>query len=154
MEEFINDEFVIVEEEVSSWQEAIKKSAKPLIDKGFINEVYVEAMINNVEEHGPYIVLAPKFAMPHAENKEGVIKTGISVLKLDQAVDFNIKNESDPDKHVNLLITLAAKDSESHLTILQKLALILDDDDNIEKILKAETSNDVAKNINEIVEKG
>ncbi|MFR3686552.1 MAG: PTS sugar transporter subunit IIA [Enterococcus sp.] len=35
-------------ESISDWQEAIQIAAKPLLEKKFINEEYIEAMINNV----------------------------------------------------------------------------------------------------------
>ncbi|MDD3404207.1 MAG: PTS sugar transporter subunit IIA, partial [Hespellia sp.] len=54
------------EEEMSDWKEAIRLVAQPLLENGCIEERYIDAMIRNVIENGPYIIIMPGLAMPHA----------------------------------------------------------------------------------------
>ena len=42
---------------------AIRLAAKPLLDEGVIEEIYIENMIANVYKFGPYIVLVDGFAL-------------------------------------------------------------------------------------------
>ena len=51
--------------ECVTWQEAVRLSALPLLEYGYIEERYINAMIHNIEENGPYIVLSDGFAVPH-----------------------------------------------------------------------------------------
>ena len=65
--------------ECSDWKEAIKAAAQYLLEQGAINEHYVNAMIENVMENGPYIVVAPGFAPTLAKSKASF---GLSVTLL------------------------------------------------------------------------
>ncbi|MEK5520636.1 PTS sugar transporter subunit IIA [Heyndrickxia sp. FSL W8-0423] len=109
---------------VSTWEESIRVAAEPLLNKGNITPKYIQDMIDNVNINGPYIVIVPGIAMPHAKNEGGgVIKTGISLLKLKKPVLFP------EDKEVNILIVLAAEDSTGHLDLISDLSSILIDED-------------------------
>ncbi|MBX0356817.1 PTS sugar transporter subunit IIA [Halobacillus sp. Nhm2S1] len=123
---------------VSTWEEAIKESATPLLDGGSITPKYVEDMIQNVHENGPYIVIVPGIAMPHAKNEDGVVKkTGISLLKLEEAVPFP------ENKKVNLLFTLAAEDTSGHLDLISDLSSLLIEDDVREKLEQSNSEEEI-----------
>ena len=51
---------------VADWREAIRASGDLLVGTGAIGTSYVDAMIRTVEEHGPYIVITPGFALAHS----------------------------------------------------------------------------------------
>jgi mannitol/fructose-specific phosphotransferase system IIA component (Ntr-type) len=68
-------------------------------------------------------------AIPHARPEQGVRSLSMSLLKLDEAVDFA------PDKPVRLIIILAAVDNDSHLRALIQLTQLLNDPANIEEIV-------------------
>ena len=57
--------------ECSDWREAVRESAQCLLTMGYITPGYVEAILENIEHNGPYIVLSRGFALPHGE-KVGV----------------------------------------------------------------------------------
>ncbi|ASN07292.1 PTS ascorbate transporter subunit IIA [Virgibacillus necropolis] len=124
--------------EVDSWEDAIKKAAEPLIKKNYINQHYVQAMIKSVKKLGPYIVIAPGIAIAHARPEEGVMKMGISLLKIDHCIPF-----SDNGHHVSLVFVLAALDSTSHLNILSKLAEVLSDDERMSQIKNASSVDQI-----------
>lgn len=81
--------------ECSDWKGAIEASAKYLLKNGAINENYIKAMIKNVMENGPYIVVAPGFALPHEALNAGASKVGMSLIRLKTPVPFG-KKEMDP----------------------------------------------------------
>lgn len=151
MTSFIPKERIRVLDEVTDWRSSIIEASQPLLEQGCIEEGYVEAMIHNVEENGAYIVLAPHFALPHADKREYVKETAMSVLLLKEAVDFNQAGEEDEDRWVRLLIVLAAKDSNSHLQALQGLASLLDEDENIDLLLKQESPEELEATLNQLI---
>ncbi|WP_437071231.1 PTS sugar transporter subunit IIA [Streptomyces sp. enrichment culture] len=59
-----------------------------LVDEGISTAEYTEAMVRNVEEDGPYIVLAPGFALARTRPFEAVLKTGMSWVRLASPVAF------------------------------------------------------------------
>ena len=85
--EFIEDR-IYFEERMDSWEDAIKTAASPLLDQGFIKAEYIDAMIDNVNKNGAYMIIVPGFAMPHARPECGAVKTGMSVLHLKEPVVF------------------------------------------------------------------
>jgi PTS system mannitol-specific IIA component len=126
-----------VVDEVSCWQEAIKVAAAPLKEKGFIKEEYISAMVENVVKNGPYIVIMPGIAMPHSRPEHGVLKTGVSLLKLSKSVKFP------EDKDVELIIVLAANDSEMHLQLISGLTNLLMEEESMEKLFLAKSKEEV-----------
>lgn len=108
---------ISLEVECSDWQDAIRKSAKKLLDLGYIEERYVEAMIQGIKIHGPYSILAPGFAMPHASPDSGPIKMGMSLIRLKEPVPFG----SEANDPITFVCTLSAVDSRTHLKALANL---------------------------------
>jgi mannitol/fructose-specific phosphotransferase system IIA component (Ntr-type) len=121
-----------------SWQEAIKLSAQPLLKNLSITEDYITAMIAAVDKFGPYIVIAPKVALPHARPEKGALKMGLSLLITKNEVKFS----DDPEHTVNLLFALSATDSKSHILALTELSDVLGDEDAINALIAA---NNVAE---------
>lgn len=120
--------------EASSWQEAIQMAAAPLLKDEAIQSSYVDAMIQNVEINGPYIVILPNFAIPHAKPEKGVVQTSMSLLKLEKPVMF-------PDsKPVQLLIVLAPLDPDVHLELMSELTDLLIDEEALQKLFTATTN--------------
>lgn len=132
-------------DEVRSWEESIEIASKPLIENNYITSEYIEAMVENVKVNGAYIVIVPEIAMPHASTDRGVMKTGMSFLKLNKPVLF-------PDnQEVKLFFVLAAKDSTTHLELLSDLSSILIEEDFRER-LKEVTSEEDLLSLLELVE--
>ncbi|OKP67697.1 transcriptional antiterminator BglG [Paenibacillus sp. P3E] len=132
LEQLITEQMIRFESRVSDWREGIKLAAEPLIETGTIEERYVEAMIHSIEGNGPYVVITPGVAIPHARPDQGVLSLSMSLLRLDEAVDFS------PDKPVRLIIVLAAADRSSHLRALVQLSQMLGEPSNIEDILQSQ----------------
>lgn len=122
--------------QVDSWEEAIKIASRPLLEKGYIEPKYIDTMISKVNELGFYIVLSEDVAMPHSRPEDGVLKMGMSLLKLDTPAKFGNNN-------IQIVITLAAKDNESHIDALTNLVELLNDDEKIEKIKLAKTNQEI-----------
>lgn len=122
--------------QVDSWEEAIKIASRPLLEKGYIEPRYIDTMISKVNELGFYIVLSEDVAMPHSRPEDGVLKMGMAMLKLDKPVKFG-------NNDIQIVITLAAKDNESHIDALTNLVELLNDDEKIEKIKLAKTNQEI-----------
>lgn len=121
-----------------SWQQAIQLSAQPLIKTGKISNEYVDAIIKNVNDNGPYINIGTEIALAHARPDQGVKKLGMSLLLLDHDIDL-----VDNKHKIRLIIVLAAIDSTSHLKALSELAQILGNKDDVNKIMQAKNADDI-----------
>ncbi|CAM3747133.1 Mannitol-specific cryptic phosphotransferase enzyme IIA component [Klebsiella quasivariicola] len=54
---------------IDTWENAIRLAAEPLLA-----QEYITAILKSHEEIGPYYVLAPGLAMPHARPEQGVLR--------------------------------------------------------------------------------
>ncbi|ARY90542.1 MULTISPECIES: PTS sugar transporter subunit IIA [Lacticaseibacillus] len=150
MAEFkLSAEDIQIKIHADSWQTALRKAAKPLIDQGNITTDYVENMIKAVIKYGPYIVIAPGLALGHAEPDASVIKTGYAITTLAEPVTFGSK-ENDP---VDIVVVLASINSTDHLKLLQKLVGFLGNADNIKALRKMSTEKD-ALDVVQAISKG
>lgn len=122
-----------------SWEEAVQVSANPLLDGGQIKQSYIDGMIESVKEHGPYIVIAPNIALPHARPETGSVKIGYSVMLLKKPVSFTEDGESD----ASLFIALSCVDADTHLEMLQEIVEILSDQEKHDAIFAATTKQDL-----------
>jgi PTS system ascorbate-specific IIA component len=127
---FLEENLVALDVEASSPEEAIRISGKLLVEGGVVEEGYVEAMVQSFLKNGPYFVLAPQIALPHARPEDGVNEASVSFVRLKQPVIFG-KAANDP---VHLVFALGASSSEEHLIILQKLMMILSNQENVKKL--------------------
>lgn len=150
--DLLKEELIQQVDSVSNWQDAVGLAAQPLLANGYIEESYIQAMIASINETGPYIVLAPKVAVPHASPDAGVHQLGISLLQVKEPVDFS--EDDDDDKKVQLIFVLAAVDSTAHLRALQELALILDDEEAIDSLIAASDPREILAIIDKIIEEG
>jgi PTS system ascorbate-specific IIA component len=105
----------------SSWQDAIRAAGDLLTRARIAGSAYTESMIANVENNGPYIVVAPGFAFAHARSSPAVYRTGMSWVRLHVPVSFGHKT-NDP---VRLVVALAATDAGEHRAAMAELAKLL-----------------------------
>ncbi|MFD2615757.1 BglG family transcription antiterminator [Terrilactibacillus laevilacticus] len=136
LNELLTKNRIQIMQRVDSWESAIREAANPLLDSRIIEDSYIDAMIDTVKEIGPYIVIAPRVAIPHARPEKGVNQLGMAMLKLEEPISFSSDQD---DKLVNLVIVLAAVDSETHLKALSQLSELLEDEENIEKMIASTT---------------
>lgn len=137
LNELITENKIQLQQGIESWEAAIELAAKPLLEDGSIKNTYIETMIRNVEEHGPYIVLMPDVAIPHARPEDGVIELGMSVLKLEKAVEFP------KEKEVRLFFVLAAIDQTTHLKALSQLTNLLGNSTDVSRLLDATSVEEI-----------
>ncbi|MEK3952604.1 PTS sugar transporter subunit IIA [Psychrobacillus sp. FSL K6-1464] len=125
------------------WEDAVRICGNLLVQTGKVGTTYVEAMIRNIHELGPYILIAPSVAMPHARPEDGVIKEGISVVVLKEEIAF------ENGKEFKVLIGLAALNSKSHIDILQKIAEVISQAKSIERLKNATRYDEILRLFNE-----
>lgn len=81
--------------EANTWQEAVKIGVDLLVAADVVEPRYYQAILDGVEQFGPYFVIAPGLAMPHGRPEEGVKKTGFSLVTLKKPLEFN-HEDNDP----------------------------------------------------------
>ncbi|MCX8648742.1 PTS sugar transporter subunit IIA [Gilliamella sp. B2776] len=124
-ESLIENNSILLKADASTWQEAIKLGTDMLVASKAINPSYYNAIISCVKKMGPYIIIAPNFAMPHARPEDGVNRTAFALVTLNTPVYFEGE-----DQPVDVLVTLAGSTSDEHMQGLMEVTQILDDEDS------------------------
>lgn len=122
--------------EVDSWEEAIIKSATPILNREIINEAYIKDMIKNIKQYGAYIIVDDGIAMPHAKANNNVNGVGVTITTFKKGI--SILNS----KPVKLFITIA-NNKYDHIELISALMKIIENEKLVEGIINSNEVNDV-----------
>src|SRR5699024_4509402 len=136
---FLDERLIKVGAESPDGVAAIREAGNLLLNEELIDESYIDAMIGGFKEYGPYFVLAPGIAIPHARPEDGVKEASVSFLQLKHPLNFGHK-ENDP---VQIVFGLGATSSDEHLQLLTKLTKLLNDPGNVDALIHADSLSDV-----------
>lgn len=139
----INEKLIDVDVEVETWQESAKVVGNLLLKENLIDEKYIDSMINSVEKFGPYMILAPKVCFFHGEPGDMVKEPCLSLITLKNEIRFS-EFDNEPIKSA---FAFGARDSDSHLDMIKKIAELLADTEFIELITNNGTKEDILKRI-------
>ena len=137
----INRENVLVDIEGTTKEEVLKALCNQLFNTGYINDVddfYTDVLAR--EEEG-LTGLGKGIAIPHWKS-ESVINTTIAIGKTKQPIEWG----SLDDKPVEVILLFAVKNSDAtttHIKLLQKVAIMLADDEFLVALQKAENEDEL-----------
>lgn len=135
LSELLPVEAVRLDVPCADWRDAVRTAGDLLVATGSSTDEYTAEMIRNVEENGPYIVVAPGFAFAHARPSPAVLHSGMSWVRLVEPVEFG-HEANDP---VHLVVALAAQDAGDHTAAMAALARLLADPDTAQSLEDAPT---------------
>ena len=137
--DYLTPEVIQLKIKVNNWQEAVRAGGQLLVQAGKCNLPYVEAMIQAMQDMGPYMVLAPGLALAHARPEDGANMVGLSLVTLATPVEFG----SEANDPVCVVISFCAPNYESHIGMLQSLAEFLINEDNQRLLKIAQTADEI-----------
>ena len=115
-----------------------------MIESGAVLPEYYDAIIASTKEHGPYYILTPGMAMPHARPEAGVQRDAFSLITLTEPVTFT------DGKEVSVLLTLAATSSAIHASVaIPQIIALFELDNAIDRLLACKTPEDVLALVDE-----
>lgn len=125
-----------------SKDDAIERVGKLLVSKGYVNENYINGMKARDEEISTY--MGNGVAIPHGMNeyKKEIMNSGIVIAQYPEGVDFGEGNVA------YIVIGIAGK-GEEHMSILSKIALTVQYEENVERLKNAKTNKEIIKIIEE-----
>lgn len=120
------------------WEDSIHVAVQPLVDDGSVTSAYIDGIIANAHEFGPYFVLTPDLALLHARPEQGVIHQQLAVTVVREGVVFKEGNAP-----VRVLVTLAAQNPNDHIDVMRILATMFACGANITSIAQAQTTQEI-----------
>ena len=139
LQDLLSEDNVSFHYPAETWEDVIRHGGQLMVDAGFTEPTYTEAMIDVVRDMGPYIVLAPGLAMPHARPEMGAKQVGTALVTLEKPIDFG-SPENDP---VSVAVFLCAPNKEEHIQLLTDIATLFEDEEFLDAAVNFESIEDV-----------
>lgn len=139
-DDLLREENIFLNQEFNTKEDAIRFAGEVLVKAGYVEESYVEAMIERDNITSTY--MGNHVAIPHGTEaaKKAVLRSGFTVLQVPNGVDFD-------GKEAKLIFGIAGKDG-THLDILSGIAVVCSDEENIEQMVQAKTAKELLAIIN------
>lgn len=137
----VNEDLIVIDMEGATKEEALKVLIERLYEQGYLSdkeEFFKDVLVR--EEEG-LTGLGKGIAIPHGKS-DGVVKTTIAIGRNKSEIEWG----SLDDQPVNLIILFAVKKTDEttmHIRMLQKVAILLADDDFLEKLNEAKTVTEI-----------
>lgn len=136
---YLTSENIFLDVELEDWRESIKFGGNILLKRNKINESYIDSMIQNIEDYGPYVVIKKGVALPHAEILSDDFDTSFLLLRLKDPVPYGIE-KLDPIKYV---CVLAASKNKNHIKALFDFNNLVNSKEFMKSLDSAKNSKEV-----------
>jgi len=125
-----------------SKDEAIREAGQLLVDAGAVSPEYVDAMFEREKSVSTY--MGNLLAIPHGTNeaKDTIARSGLSVVRYDQPIDWD-------GNEVRFAVGVAGVNN-GHLEILNKIAIVFSDTDEVDKLLAAGSAEELYQLLHEV----
>lgn len=129
LHEFLTPERISLDIDVSDWKDSIYKAGQLLIDSKDISQQYLDIVIENIEQNGPYVVISEGFAFPHAEIGEYNFNTAMRLIRLKNPIYYSDSIMDDNDDITTLPVKyvciLSATEEQKQLKAIFNLFNLL-----------------------------
>jgi PTS system mannitol-specific IIA component len=124
--------------------EAIREAGQILVDAGAVVPDYIDAMFEREKSVSTY--MGNYLAIPHGTNeaKDSIKASALSVVRYDPPIDWD-------GNEVRFAIGIAGYEG-GHLEILGKVAVIFSDTDEVDKLIAAESAQEIYDLLNAVNE--
>lgn len=143
---FLTSGLIALDVDAADAAAAIRAAGELLVDTGAADPGYVDAMVASYKEKGPYFVLAPHIALPHAKPEDGVREASVALARLRQPVVFG-HAKNDP---VSLVFALGASSSEEHIALLRRLTSLLNNPAHVEQLKSASSTQEIEELLKQV----
>ena len=122
--------------------EAIREAHEILEAAGSVTAAYLPAMIEREKSVSTY--MGNLLAIPHGTNegKDTILDSALSFVRYDDPIDWG-------GEDVRFVVGIAGKDN-GHMEILTKIAIVFSDDDEVAKLLAADSPEAVLEILGDI----
>ncbi|MDR3440022.1 PTS ascorbate transporter subunit IIA [Telmatospirillum sp.] len=147
IEHLLTTDAIRLKAKADDWKEAVRLGVDLLVAADSVEPRYFDAIIAMTESLGPWYLLAPGLAMPHARPEEGVKKDGFALVTLDRPVAFG-SPDNDP---IDILITLAATSAKTmNEESIVQVATLFDDEERVARIRNARNHAEIERILGDI----
>lgn len=136
MSEMLNPEAIELKAKLADQAQAIRRAGTLLVENGYVEDRYVDSMFEREKSVSTFMGNA--VAIPHgtSDSKQWVESSGLSVITVPDGVEYGDGNVA------RLVIGIAGKDDD-HLDLLSRIAIVCSEEENVERIVAADTKEEL-----------
>lgn len=123
LDELVSEEFVQVGVDVSSWEDAVARASRPLLDMGWMTEDYYQGILEFAKRYEQYGVILAPLCAPHAEPDERN-RAAISMVTLRGHVKVAMSGSEVP---IGVVMVLCLQTPVAHSAALDELFSLVDE---------------------------
>lgn len=147
--EDLNVNLIIPDLEAESSEDVFQQMGSKMISEGYCKDTFVEALKERESEFPTGINMGDiGIAIPHT-NKQHVKKGGIAIGILKDPVHFYQMGTTDEPVEAKLIFMLAVENPKAHLEFLQRILVVLQDQNVLQKIMQTKDKQQVISIIKE-----
>ncbi|GAB2982655.1 PTS sugar transporter subunit IIA [Frigoribacterium salinisoli] len=135
------DAAVVIGARVDDWRGAVRAAGDALTASGATLPGYSDEMVRMIEEHGPYVVIAPGLVLAHARPGDAVLADGLAVVTLAGPIAFGHPH-NDP---VSVVLALCVATVGGHLESVADIANVFNDAAVIPALARATSADEVRR---------
>lgn len=121
-----------------NWIDAINLAGNILLIQDCINEEYINEMIDNIKQFGPYIKVGEKIAIAHAKPGGNVYAEGFSLLLSSEGIFFDEYNEPP----INLMFCFSTKGELEYIDLFWQITHLANDKKLISSLINSKTAGE------------
>jgi len=133
------DDAVVLAARVTDWRAAVHAAGAALTASGATRPEYADEMVRMIDEHGPYVVIAPGLVLAHARPGDAVLADGLAVVTLAEPVEFGHPH-NDP---VRVVLAISVATVGGHLESIADIANVFNDASVIPALADATSADEV-----------
>jgi len=143
MSTLFDPKVILLNIEANTADEALTLLAKKLLAEGYVKDSFIQAILDREAEFSTGL---PGFgrgvAIPHADPQH-VNTSVLAVATLKHPVDFRMMGNHDEKIAVEVMFMLALKESHSHMSVLQSLMDVIQNESLLTQIKEAATPSEL-----------
>lgn len=141
MTSLFNPKLMVLDLEANTVTEVLTRLSDRLIAEGYVKESFTQAILERETEFSTGLPgLGRGVAIPHAD-PEHVNASVIAVGILRNPVQFKMMGNHDETIEVEVVFMLALKESHSHMSVLQSLMDVIQNESLLKQIKEAATQD-------------
>jgi PTS system mannitol-specific IIA component len=132
----LNEKNVVLNVGNETKTEAIERVGNLLVKNGYVEKEYIEGMKKREADITTFI--GNGIAIPHGMNEyvKYIKQSGIVIAQYPEGIDFGEGNTA------HIVIGIAGKNND-HMTILSKIAIACQDEENVKKLVDSKNKEEI-----------
>jgi PTS system galactitol-specific IIA component len=148
----ISEDLILVNQEVSSKEDIIRKLGGLLFEHGFVKDTYTQAVLDREIVYPTGLsARVTGVAVPHTDT-EHVNNSAVAVATLRDPIIFNGMGAPKTEVNVYVVMMLAIHDKTQVINILRKVILIIEKDEVLQKIWDAKDASTIKQVMEEHIQ--